>query len=67
MRVVRALQHRRQLRVPHPRLLPGGADGSRADAHLDDVGPGEDQGLGHLAGHHVAGLQCGQSRVSYKL
>ena len=52
---VRALQHSRQLRITNPGLLPRGADGPRPDADLDDVGPGQDELLHHLAGDHVAG------------
>jgi hypothetical protein len=34
--------------------VPGGADGSRTDADLDNVGAGQQQLLHHLARHHIA-------------
>eukprot|EP00968_Pinguiococcus_pyrenoidosus_P010584 scaffold842_cov227-Pinguiococcus_pyrenoidosus.AAC.11 len=51
---VGALDDGAQLWVPHAGLEAGGADGARADAHLDDVGAGEEQLFHHLAGDDVA-------------
>ena len=50
-----ALDDRRQLRVTDAGHLARGAHRARADADLDDIGAVENQLLGHLAGHHVAG------------
>ena len=36
---------------------PGGADRSRADSDLDDVGSGEDESFDHVAGHNISGLK----------
>jgi hypothetical protein len=50
-----ALDYRGELRVPHPCLLAGGADGTWADAYLDNISAGEDKLLTHLTGDDVAG------------
>ena len=55
--IVSTLHDGRELWVADPSLLAGGAHGARADPDLDDIGAGEDQGLYHVACHHVARLQ----------
>ena len=61
---VGALEHGRELRVAHAGLLAGCAHRPRADADLDDVRAGKDQGLGHLAGDDVPGLEKNRGKVS---
>lgn len=53
---VGALEYCGKLRVADTSLLASGAHASWADAHLHDVGAGEEQLLYHLRGHHVPGL-----------
>mmetsp|Transcript_68358 Transcript_68358/g.152575 ORF Transcript_68358/g.152575 Transcript_68358/m.152575 type:complete len:238 (+) Transcript_68358:792-1505(+) len=50
---ISALDHRRELRVAHARLLTCGADRSWSDAHLDDVCTMHYEFLCHLVCHHV--------------
>ena len=55
VRGVGALEERGQLRVPDTRLPTGRADAARPDADLHDVRAAEEELLGHLGGHDVAG------------
>ena len=54
---VSAFEHGRQLGVADAGLQARGADGARADAHLDQVGARENKLFDHLAGDDVAGLK----------
>ena len=51
---VRTLNHRAELRVADSGLLARGADGSRTDPDLDNVGARDDELLHHLARHDVS-------------
>ncbi len=42
---------------------PGGADGSRADSDLDDVGSGEDESFNHIAGNDISGLKIKNKKL----
>ena len=55
VRGVGALDHRRELRIADAGHDARGAHRARTDPNLDDVGAGENQFLGHLAGDDIAG------------
>jgi len=55
VRGVGALDHRRQLRIADTGQVARRAHRAGPDADLDEVGAGQDQFLGHLAGDDVAG------------
>ena len=55
MRGVGAFDDRRELGIADAGDAARGADRAGADADLDDIGAGEDQRLGHVAGDDIAG------------
>src|SRR5690606_27231828 len=71
VRSIRTFDDRRKLRITHTGFHASGAHGTRANAHLHDIGARENQFFTHFAGDHVARdngfCRPGLTRLAYEL